>query len=331
MTRLLLFFALLTTTFSSAQLFDNLADLLKASKEDYKILADAYTAPLGQSLTHSLSNGWLTTAKTHKKFGFDFTVGLIYPKVSEAAKKFDIEGLALTSLTSDESYASSVFGSSQPTDFTYKLTTPEGPSVDQKVTMPGGIEDDLISNSFITPYAQVGIGLFFDTDLIVRYVPNIENSGVEFGMYGFGLKHNLMQYFGPLDKLPLNVSALASYSKLSSSYELTTANPDQKVTYDVGAFLTQLTASIDLPFVSVMAGFGYSKGTANMDMLGNYTVGLVNNTNTSLKDPISIEQTYTGTHAVAGIRFSFFMLKTFVQYTIQEYNTVNFGVSFSFR
>ena len=328
MTRRLLFFALLTTTFSSAQLFDDLADLLKASTEDYKILADAYTAPLGQSLTHSLSNGWLTTAKTHKKFGFDFTIGLIYPKVNKAAKKIDIEGLALTSLESNASYASSVFGSSQSTDFTYTL--PET-SINQTVTLPGGIEDDLISNSFITPYAQVGIGLFFDTDLIVRYVPNIENSGVEFGMYGFGLKHNLMQYFGPLDKLPLNVSALASYSKLCSSYELNAANPDQKVTYDVGAFLTQLTASIDLPIVSVMAGFGYSKGTANMDMLGNYTVGLVDNTNLSLKDPISIEQTYTGTHAVAGVRFSFFMLKTFVQYTIQEYNTVNFGVSFSFR
>lgn len=328
MTRLLLFFALLTTTFSSAQLFDDLTDLLKASTEDYKILADAYTAPLGQSLTHSLSNGWLTSAKTHKKFGFDFTVGLIYPKVNEAAKKIDIEGLALTSLTSNASYASSVFGSSQSTDFTYTL--PET-SINQTVTLPGGIEDDLISNSFITPYAQVGIGLFFDTDLIVRYVPNIENSGVEFGMYGFGLKHNLMQYFGPLDKLPLNVSALASYSKLSSSYELTTANPDQKVTYDVGAFLTQLTASIDLPIVSVMAGFGYTKGTANMDMLGNYTVGYANGTNISLKDPISIEQTYTGTHAVAGVRFSFFMLRTFIQYTIQEYNTVNFGVSFSFR
>ena len=80
-----------------------------------------------------------------------------------------------------------------------------------------------------------------------------------------------------------------------------------------------------------MAGFGYSKGTANMDMLGNYTVGFVDNTNISLNDPISIEQTYTGTHGVVGIRFSFFVLKTFVQYTIQEYNTLNFGVSFSFR
>ena len=64
MKQLFLFFALLATTFSSAQLFDDLANLLKASEEDYNILADAYTAPLGQSLTHSLSNGWLTTAKT---------------------------------------------------------------------------------------------------------------------------------------------------------------------------------------------------------------------------------------------------------------------------
>jgi hypothetical protein len=97
--------------------------------------------------------------------------------------------------------------------------------------MPGGLGDDLIMNSFPTPYLQLGLGLFFDTDLMVRYVPKLKNQGAEFGLFGVGFKHNLMQYFGFLDKLPLNISALGSYSKMNLEYQLSSVNTDQMVNY----------------------------------------------------------------------------------------------------
>ena len=58
----------LTTTFSSAQLFNDLENVLAATTHDAQILVDAYVAPLGQSLTYSLNSGWASSAKTHKKF-----------------------------------------------------------------------------------------------------------------------------------------------------------------------------------------------------------------------------------------------------------------------
>ena len=102
----------LTATFSSAQLFDDLDNVLAATTEDAQLLVDAYVAPLGQSLTYSLNSGWASSAKTHKKFGFDLTVGVASPSVSDAAKSFNIKALNLQNLeptNSNTTTASTVF------------------------------------------------------------------------------------------------------------------------------------------------------------------------------------------------------------------------------
>lgn len=328
MKRVLLLFAFLTTTFSSAQLFDNLDDILAATTEDAQLLADAYVAPLGQSLTYSLNGGWASSAKTHKKFGFDLTFGAVSPSVSDGAKKFNVSNLGLKQLTSSSTTANTIFGAKSGTDFSYTL--PET-SIKQTITLPGGIEDELVMNSLPTPYIQAGVGLLFDTDVIVRYIPKTKNQGAEFGLVGVGIKHNLMQYFSLLDKLPLNVSALAAYSKTNIDYQLNTSNPDQKVTYDVDTFLIQALASLDFPVISVVGGFGYSKGDAAMAMLGNYEVSFADATTETFKDPLKSENTYKGTHATVGLRANLLFLKIFANYTLQEFNTLNAGVSFSFR
>lgn len=327
MKRLILFFALLMASFSSAQLFDDLDDILAATTADAQKLADAYVTPLGQSLTYSLNGGWASSAKTHKKLGFDLTIGAVSSSISDAAKKINIKELGLTDLTSSSTTANTIFGPSDSTTFTYAL--PAGQS--QSVELPGGIEKDLIMNSIPMPYVQAGVGLVFDTDLIVRYIPKIENQGAEFGLFGVGLKHNLMQYFGVFDKLPLNVSALASYSKMTIDYQLSSANPDQKVSYDVNTFLVQALASLDFPIVSVMGGLGYGRGNAAFNMLGSYDIQLANATTKTLKDPLSSENTYTGMHAMIGARANLLFLKIFANYTLQEFNTLNLGVSFNFR
>ena len=321
----------LTATFSSAQLFDDLDNVLAATTEDAQLLVDAYVAPLGQSLTYSLHSGWASSAKTHKKFGFDLTVGVASPSVSDAAKSFNIKALNLQNLeptNSNTTTASTVFGPKSGTTFTYTLP---GTSISQSLEMPGGLEDDLVMNSLPAPYVQVGLGLFFETDLMVRYVPKIESQGAKFGLFGIGFKHNLMQYLGVVDKLPLNVSAIASYSKMNLEYQLSTTNPGQMVNYDVDTFTIQALGSLDFPIISIVGGIGYGKGNVAFDMLGDYTITLANGTSKPLSDPLKSEKAYTGTHAMIGARANLLFLKIFANYTLQEFNTLNAGVSISFR
>ena len=318
----------LTATFSSAQLFDDLDNVLAATTEDAQLLVDAYVAPLGQSLTYSLNSGWASSAKTHKKFGFDLTVGVASPSVSDAAKSFKIAGLGLKQLSSTATTASTVFGPKSGTTFTYTLP---GTSTSQSIEMPGGLGDDLVMNSLPAPYVQVGLGLFFETDLMVRYVPKIESQGAKFGLFGIGFKHNLMQYLGVVDKLPLNVSALASYSKMSLEYQLSTTNPGQMVNYDVDTFTIQALGSLDFPIISIVGGFGYGKGNVAFDMLGDYTIPLANGTSKTLSDPFSSEKASTGTHAMIGARANLLFLTIFSKYTLQTFHTLNTGVSISFQ
>ena len=240
MKKLIIFLISLTTTFSSAQLFDDLDKVLAATTQDAQTLVDAYIEPLGQSSTYSLNSGWASSAKTHKKLGFDITFGAVSPSVSDAAKSFKIADLGLKELESTATTASTVFGAKSNTTFTYTLP---GSSISQSLEMPGGLGDDLIMNSVPTPYLQLGLGLFFDTDLMVRYVPKLKNQGAEFGLFGIGFKHNLMQYFGVMDKLPLNISALASYSRMNLEYQLSSINTDQMVNYEVDTFTIQALGS----------------------------------------------------------------------------------------
>ncbi len=320
--------ALFFTSLCSAQLFNDLDAVLAATTEDAQLLADAYIEPLGQSLTYSLNSGWASSAKTHKKFGFDLTFGALSPSVSDNAKTFKIADLGLQQLTSNSSEANTVFGGSVPTNFSYTLP---GTTITQSISLPGGIEDELVMNSLPTPYIQAGLGLFFDTDVLVRYVPKIKNQGAEFGLMGIGIKHNLMQYLGLFDKLPLNVSAVASYSKMEVDYGLSSANSNQNIAYDVDAYFVQALASLDFPIISIVGGYGYGKGDASMQMLGNYNITLADGTTKTLTDPLKSQNTYTGTHAMLGLRANVLFLRIFANYTFQEFNTLNLGASISFR
>jgi len=318
MKRILLLFAFLTTTFSSAQFFDDLKKVLDATAADAQLMANAYISPVGQSLTQGLNTGWASSAKTHKKLGFDITIGTALPSVSDAAKTFNTADLGLKQLTPSALTASTAFGPKNTATFTEKLSG-------ATINLPG-FEEDLIMNAMPVPYIQAGVGLFFDTDLIVRYVPKVKVKGLEVDVFGVGIKHNLMQYFGIIDKLPLNVSALASFTKLNGGYELNAAS-NQKVSLGVDTFMVQALASLDFPIISVVGGFGYGKGDANIQLLGDYSAEFPG----TPKDPLKTESSSTGTHAMLGVRANLLFLKIFANYTLQEFNTLNAGVSFSFR
>ncbi len=325
---LLLTLSFFTTTFSSAQIFDDLEKILAATTDDANILFDAYTSPLGESFTYSLNTGWASSAKTHKKLGFDLTIGVTSPNVSDAAKSFKISELNLAKLTSTSATANTLFGPKGSTDFTYTIPNT---SISQTVTLPGGLEDDLVMNSLPVPYIQAGVGLFFDTDVTVRYLPKVDAQGSSVDLIGIGLKHNLMQYLGIIDKLPLNVAVLGSFTKLNIEYALNSAKPDQKISGSVNTFLVQALGSLDFPIISVVGGIGYGKGDVSFAMLGDYSVGLLDGSTKTLSDPLKSEQAYTGTHALVGLRANLLFLKIFANYTIQEFNTLNAGISFSFR
>ncbi|MEC7454064.1 MAG: DUF6588 family protein, partial [Bacteroidota bacterium] len=70
------------------------------------------------------------------------------------------------------------------------------------------------------------------------------------------------------------------------------------------------------------------------DVSGDYSIDYELGSNSYrrvFKDPISIESDATGVMGIIGARLNLLFMKIYTNYTIQEYNTLNFGISFNFR
>lgn len=332
----------LTLTISSAQLLGGIENILLTSTEDARILAEGYTAPIGKTLTYALNSGWATSAKTHKKLGFGLTIGAAIPFVPDADQVFTPRGL--TSLNVPSGSLPTVFGEGGDQILNFELDSDDiavlgNNQYTGELSFPGGLKDELLFGTLPAPIIQASVGAVFDTDVLVRFVPTIDIEGSSFKLFGFGLKHNIMQYFGPLDKLPLNVSVLAAMSKASLEYDFSDStfggNSDNRnMTFEADTFTIQALASIDLPVVSVFGALGYNSGNSQFDVSGDYSIDYELGSNSYprvFKDPISIESDATGVMGLIGARLNLLFMKIYTNYTIQEYNTLNFGISFHFR
>ena len=338
-----LIFSILTLSLSvtsvNAQLFDGIENILLTSTEDARILAEGYTAPIGKTLTYALNSGWATSAKTHKKLGFGLTIGGAAPFVPDVDQVFTPTGL--TSLSVPSGSLSTVFGEGGDKELNFSFSESVlGNEIEYegKLSFPGGLKDELPLGTVPAPIVQASVGVVFDTDLLVRFIPTMEMQGSTFSLTGFGLKHNIMQYFGPLDKLPLNVSLLAAISKASFEYDLSDStfggnNTNRKMTFEADTFTIQALASIDLPIISAFAGLGYNAGDSQFNVSGDYSIdyGITGIGPRILKDPISIASDASGVMGIVGARLNLLFLKIFANYTIQEYNTLTAGISFNFR
>ena len=338
-----LIFSILTLSLSvtsvNAQLFDGIENILLTSTEDARILAEGYTAPIGKTLTYALNSGWATSAKTHKKLGFGLTIGGAAPFVPDVDQVFTPTGL--TSLSVPSGSLSTVFGEGGDQELNFSFSESVlGNEIEYegKLSFPGGLKDELPLGTVPAPIVQASVGVVFDTDLLVRFIPTMEMQGSAFSLTGFGLKHNIMQYFGPLDKLPLNVSVLAAISKASFEYDLSDStfggnSTNRKITFEADTFTIQALASIDLPIISAFAGLGYNAGDSQFNVSGDYSIdyGITGIGPRILKDPISIASDASGVMGIVGARLNLLFLKIFANYTIQEYNTLTAGISFNFR
>jgi len=65
-------------------------------------------------------------------------------------------------------------------------------------------------------------------------------------------------------------------------------------------------------------------------MLGDYTLSYGAQTRT-ISDPLTSKFDASGFRTTGGVRLSLGFFKIFGSYTLQEYNTANLGVAFSFR
>jgi hypothetical protein len=146
-----------------------------------------------------------------------------------------------------------------------------------------------------TPTAQLGIGLVFGTEVILRYMPSVGSGGFKIGLWGFGVKHDIKQWIPVVKDIPFfDLSALVGYTKLTTTYELSvtpslfgeTTGPNativdksspsswtgQQMAIDASAFTGQILISkgLLLNIFTPYIGIGFTSTNFTIDIKGKY-------------------------------------------------------------
>jgi hypothetical protein len=337
----IILFAFLLSFSLKAQ--DGIEAILLSGISDANKLTEAYVNPAMIGLIHSMNGGWYHTAKAHKALGFDISISLNASVVPSSEEIFYFSELGLSANTTSTSLTGATIAGSNSLEAPIQVsTTVQGQNVTANYTMPGGVKDDLPLNAMPAPAVQFSLGLPKKIDIMVRALPNVGSDNVEGNLIGLGVKKEITNIFGPIEKLPLHIAFMGAYTTMNVTYDLQNESSirgsNQEATFNLNAYTVQAIASINFPVINFYGGIGYSGGTSKFKMKGTYILEYDtgnpapnNSVEMELNDPVNLNFESKGLKTTLGTRISLGFFKLFADYTIQEYNTLSAGLAFSFR
>lgn len=246
-------------------------------------------------------------------------------------------------------------------------------------TNPSTNQEELIT-SFITPrgsgfpyvpapMVQASVGIIKDTDVTLRYVPEVsipgldEGEGGKLNLFGFGVKHGINQWIPGEKLLPVDLSVQFGYTNFDSNVDFNirplvdndTKNDFPESTWDGQALKLGTTASTfniiagkSIPILSVYGGIGFENSETTILTPGSYPVTAPNpdydpgtgsddpNSNTKriekIDQPIDIK--VDGANSLrlfGGFRIKLALIHISASYTQSNYSSFNIGAGITFR
>ncbi len=329
----------------------DLESILLASG-DANQLINQYIQPALKGLTYSVNGGWITSAKTHKKFGFDITIAGNAALVPDKDQTFlfnPSDYTFLSTASQNTTLLPTVLGQDGNSNIIdVRVPVGDGTFKVASFEMPGGVAEDLPASGVPSPTIQVGFGLPSKTDIKLRLVPNLDyDDRVAASLFGLGLQHDMSQYFPLMEESPFSISVLGAFTTTTAEYELLNDANNSNVTvtngvaeFKLNTWTAQAIAGVDLKIVNFYASAGYNSGNSSIKLLGEYALSydLENEDGTpigtvteSLIDPLDIKADTGGVRGTLGMRVNLSVFKIFADYTLQEYNTLTAGIAVSVR
>ena len=345
--------AVLLTLFNTSQAQDQGGpiDMLQGASEDASTFLNSYFSPIFKGIGYGFNGGWYTTAKPHNPLGLDLSLSFNLAYVPKSDYYF-------TFRNSDYNKFQLASGTEAKTPTVLGLRE-SGPSILVKGDPPydsyviadflapegAGLKQEIGFNAVPTPVLQLGIGLIKNTDLKIRYVPDLvsdfDGNNVDYSIWGIGLMHDLTQWIPVVDKLPIDISLFASYSSLRTDILMVDSGfpgTNQRIEAKVKGLNVEALVSKKIAVLTVLAGLGYTKATTGFDLLGTYEVTYPNappipgyDPTMTLEDPVQISTKEGSVKLTGGIRLQFAVLELHGTYSFQGYNVLNAGLGLTIR
>lgn len=349
MKKLLLTIACAVSIYSAKA--QEVADILALGGTNASTMMQSYAQPAFEGTMYNLNSGWYRTAKTHKLLGFDISLSATLASVPSERKTFTFNEADYDNITiaGGSSELPTFFGGDTNTVLKYNQDVElagQNTEATAEFSAIDGFGDEL--SQVPSAMIQAGIGLPFKTEVTVRYVPEslVSSDDFEAGLIGVGIKHNILQYFPIAKRIPLvDVSLFGGYTQLNAEYfPQDVKGENQSMDMQITSMTAQLLGSVDLKIVNFFVGLGYSTSEAELNVNGTYefdveassTIGGIpitgtTTTTTNGDDVPSLKYDVNGFMTTAGMSINLAFFKIYGSYTLQEYNSINAGIAFSFR
>jgi len=370
-----------------------LVQYFPAGPADASILVDGYLSKMGEAMASGLNSGWYTNGAPHSKLGIEFNVTfntVFVPSEDEffttpAFTRASLDDVAhvdidpvnqtgsLTSLGTSQIPA--IYGSV----FDFPIFSYKAGDVNENDAVTGlpvkfkgpngnNLKDLFLINAIVVPTAQLSIGVIKNTDLKLRYAPEIKFGKTKFGSMGVGIMHSIKDHIPGLKMVPFGWSFLVAWSRLSGEVDLSeqwyssasaesaapfpgdytndTGQGEQVGEFASNAFTIQTIVSKKFSVLTLYAGAGYGFGNTEFDIKGDYYISKVNQSpkgippfTNDLVQPVSISESDFNTFEyddksfrfTTGLRLKFGPITFHGDYTVQRTSVLTFGLGFSVK
>lgn len=293
-------------------------------------MMESYLKPLTKMNTGNVNAGWYHSAKTHRFLGFDVSLAMSSTSMNDVTK-----GFFVTDLPNFDEYYIVETGSSPITPNvageTSDLPTVKRIGSGDDVELPNGNGLESIS----IPIISAGIGLPYNTELRIKYLPKIDRGDIgETMLYGVSLKHSVKEYINGFKDIPeLTLSLMGGVSVMRNDIEvdyLAITDGQQMLVGETIGYTGRILAGIDLQVFSAYMGVGYGASVINYGLEGYYLVGDVSD-EVEEYNPVSVSYDYSQVEVNIGISAKIAFVDLFADYTFGNYATLNIGVGYNFR
>lgn len=326
----------------------NTVNLVKNVPSDATKLAQAYFMPAFKGFGFGMNSGWYNSAKAKNLGKFDVRIQATAAFVPSSDQSFDISKLGLSStMQAKANPISPTLLSNNTTGSILSLKDDNGNEV-STIKLPNGSGIKFAPS----PQVQVTVGIIKNTDVSVRYTPQIGKETGSFGsvqVLGFGIKHEITKYLlpGKTEKIiPVDIALAFGYNQLTYSYKLPIANQlddqksgrdlNQKVDIKFSGYIIDAILSKKLAIFTPFVSLGYNSSQTQLKVLGDYVVKTgvnptlpITNKYSTFTDPVSIKQNdISGFRGNVGFALHLAFFRFYASYSIGQYQAVSGGIGF---
>lgn len=186
--------------------------------EDALLYSKQYLIPATDGAVYQASSAWMNSAKKKKDWAITIGIHGNTFKVPKSDRSFIINNSDFKFFELENGTSAEVPTALGSADTFYLVGDLDGQQV--RLKTPKGVDQEYITH----PYIDASFALPSGTEVIGRFSNKTNLKRGYYQVYGFGVKHNLSQYFPKLEDKKIHISAMSFYSNEDISFDFLDVN-----------------------------------------------------------------------------------------------------------